>query len=179
MWKILVCFAVILQFSQAYNRNEILASPSYEKCRNRPRGFNIDRRNYFFSENFTETKGKEVTWLGARNICREQCMDSISIETQREFEIVKELLEDFLVSYIWTSGLICDYRDCVKKNQLDPAVNGWTWMHNNVQVQPTDRISPGWTLNPWSETGYRKVRKKNYVLFLENINRLAAKISLT
>ena len=41
-------------------------------------------------------------------------------------------------------------------------------MHNNVQVQPTDRVSPGWTLNPWSETGYRKVNQPDNTEFYVN-----------
>lgn len=38
--------------------------------------------------------GKEEDWLGARNFCRQRCMDSVSVETSPENEWVKQRIVD-------------------------------------------------------------------------------------
>merc|ERR1712132_30496 len=82
----------------------LLSLPVPEKCANRPKHFEHGGHSYWFSgdeENFTDHK---VDWLDGRNICREYCMDLVSLETPTE----NELIEDFLVKndlpYIWSSG---------------------------------------------------------------------------
>lgn len=42
--------------------------------------------------------GKEEDWLGARNFCRQRCMDSVSVETSPENEWVKQRIVDGKVS---------------------------------------------------------------------------------
>ena len=37
-------------------------------------------------------QGHTAGWLDARNLCRERCMDLISIETYREFKMVQDLV---------------------------------------------------------------------------------------
>lgn len=39
-------------------------------------------------------KGVEEDWLGARNYCRQRCMDSVSLETSNENEWIKRRLVD-------------------------------------------------------------------------------------
>lgn len=47
-----------------------------------------------------QNPGKEEDWLGARNYCRQRCMDSVSVETSPENEWVKQRLIDGKVSKI-------------------------------------------------------------------------------
>lgn len=170
MLKLVLFFVGILQFSRAYIQfnDALLSKPDVEKCRNRPREFNLNGQNYFFSGHHPEMEGKEVSWLQARNICRKYCMDTISIETQKEFEMVKKTLEDFGIHYIWTSGKICDYQDCFKAGELNPLINGWFWMHSNAKIPRTDKSPPGWNSNPWSATGYRKIAQPDNAEFYVN-----------
>merc|ERR1712168_1012067 len=72
----------------------LLSLPEPEKCANRPKHFMHGGHHYFFSgdeENFTDHK---VDWLDGRNICREYCMDLVSLETPTEHELIKKFLED-------------------------------------------------------------------------------------
>ena len=48
---------------------------------------------YFLSSNVTEYAGQKMDWLDARNLCRKHCMDSISIETAEENDMVLSVLE--------------------------------------------------------------------------------------
>lgn len=47
---------------------------------------------YFFSWRDPALKGVEEDWLGARNYCRQRCMDSVSLETSNENEWIKSHL---------------------------------------------------------------------------------------
>lgn len=49
---------------------------------------------YFFSWRDPALKGVEEDWLGARNYCRQRCMDSVSLETSNENEWIKRRLVD-------------------------------------------------------------------------------------
>lgn len=49
--------------------------------------------------NVKKNPGKEEDWLGARNFCRQRCMDSVSVETSPENEWVKQRIVDGKVSY--------------------------------------------------------------------------------
>lgn len=147
---LLICSAVLVQTSVGLSFNDVLANPVEEKCRNRPREFEMNGRNFFYSDNHPETKGQMVSWLDARNICRQYCMDSISIETQKEFNMVKKVLEDFLVGYLWTSGRVCDVPECGSR------LNQWYWTHNNKKLPSAGKKPVGWSMNPWSQTGFKQ-----------------------
>lgn len=43
--------------------------------------------------------GKEEDWLGARNFCRQRCMDAVSVETSPENEWIKQRIVDGKVSF--------------------------------------------------------------------------------
>lgn len=47
------------------------------------------------------TRGVEEDWLGARNYCRQRCMDSISLETSAENEWIKQRLLSEKVMQYW------------------------------------------------------------------------------
>lgn len=53
-----------------------------------------DGKGYFFSWLDRNLEGVEEDWLGARNYCRQRCMDSVSTETSPENEWVKQRLVD-------------------------------------------------------------------------------------
>ena len=59
-----------------------------------PKHFEHDGHHYWFSgkeENFTDHK---VDWLDGRNICREYCMDLVSLETPSENDLISKFLTD-------------------------------------------------------------------------------------
>lgn len=74
-----------------------------------PKKFNYKGHNYFYSGTIPELATKRVDWLEARNICREYCMDAVSIETQEENNLIFKLIQENDVPYIWTSGRLCDF----------------------------------------------------------------------
>lgn len=47
---------------------------------------------------FNDHIGKEEDWLGARNFCRQRCMDAVSVETSPENEWIKQRIVDGKVS---------------------------------------------------------------------------------
>lgn len=141
------CFIILCDVADSL----ILSQPVHEKCKNRPKEFDLNGQNFFYSGNRPEMKGRTVTWIEARNYCRQFCMDTISIESQNEFDMVKKLLEEYLISYIWTSGRVCDDEEC--DTNLEPSK--WYWTHNNVQIQEPSKTPENWKMNPWSHTGYK------------------------
>lgn len=58
-----------------------------------PKEFTYKGRNYFFSGHTQQYKTSKVDWLEARNICREYCMDLVSIETQEENNLIFRLIQ--------------------------------------------------------------------------------------
>lgn len=54
------------------------------------------------------------------------------------------------VKYIWTSGRVCDFKDCETRPDLMPKrINGWFWTSDLQKLPPvTDRVH-----NDWSESG--------------------------
>jgi len=72
---------------------QLLSPPVPEKCTSRPKHFQREGHNYFFSkfeEGFEDLKGD---WLEGRNFCREYCMDLVSLETQEENDFFVEFIE--------------------------------------------------------------------------------------
>lgn len=51
-----------------------------------------------------------MDWLEARNACREYCMDTVSIESEEENNIIFDLVRDNNLKYIWSSGRLCDFK---------------------------------------------------------------------
>ena len=46
-----------------------------------------------------ETVGKKYDWLDARNVCRKFCMDSVSLESEQEWNMIKNNIttSEFLI----------------------------------------------------------------------------------
>lgn len=58
-----------------------------------PKQFNFRGHNYFFSGHVPAHANQKVDWLDGRNICREYCMDLVSIETQEENNMIFRLIQ--------------------------------------------------------------------------------------
>jgi hypothetical protein len=61
--------------------------------RSGPKEFVFKGHNYFFSGHLPQYRNTRVDWLDARNICREYCMDLVSMETQEENNLVFRLIQ--------------------------------------------------------------------------------------
>ncbi|KAF5305694.1 hypothetical protein FQA39_LY09183 [Lamprigera yunnana] len=147
-----------------------LSLPIPEKCANRPKEFAFRGHNYFFSGHVPGLSGRRVDWLDGRNICREYCMDLVSLESQEENNMIFRLIQSKSftyailfrlraddVPYIWTSGRLCDFKGCENRADLEPkTIYGWFWSTNRVKMSPTNQTPNGWGYNPWSRTGHKK-----------------------
>ena len=96
-----------------------------------------------------------MDWLDGRNICREYCMDLVSLETPTENEMIEDFLTDNDLPYIWSSGRLCNFKGCDREDLQPPTVNGWFWSGSGVKMAPTNSTPPGWTYQPWSYTGHK------------------------
>lgn len=134
-----------------------LSKPIPSKCTSRPKKFTFNGHNYFYSGQIPEYQNQRVDWLKARNICREYCMDAVSMESQEENDLIIKLVESNDVPYIWTSGRLCDFEGCEGRSDLLPLnLNGWFWSADRVKIQPTNQKPVGWAYNPFSQTGHKK-----------------------
>jgi len=133
----------------------LLSLPDPEKCSQRPKHFEHGGHYYWFSgeeDNYTDHK---VDWLDGRNICREYCMDLVSLETPTEETLIRTFLEEKDLPYIWTSGRLCNFKGCDREDLQPVRVNGWFWSGSGVKMAPTNSTPPGWTYQPWSFTGHK------------------------
>uniref|UniRef100_A0A336L9K4 CSON005507 protein n=1 Tax=Culicoides sonorensis TaxID=179676 RepID=A0A336L9K4_CULSO len=103
-----------------------------------------------------ETNGETYSWLYGRNLCREYCMDAVSINTQQENEFVKRFMNKKEIKALWTSGRSCDFPGCNGTFKGDILINGWFWSADLNAIEPANKINKGWTYNPWSQTGHNK-----------------------
>ncbi|VVC44004.1 C-type lectin, conserved site,C-type lectin fold,C-type lectin-like/link domain,C-type lectin-like [Cinara cedri] len=134
-----------------------LSLPVPLKCSQRPKEFTYKGRNYFYSGHTQQYKTSKVDWLEARNICREYCMDLVSIETEEENNLIFRLIQQNDAPYIWTSGRLCDFKGCENRTDLEPKnVNGWFWSATRGKILATDQTPNGWSYNPWSKSGHKK-----------------------
>uniref|UniRef100_A0A182N8K6 C-type lectin domain-containing protein n=1 Tax=Anopheles dirus TaxID=7168 RepID=A0A182N8K6_9DIPT len=135
-----------------------LSLPVPEKCASRPKQFNYRGHNYFYSAHVPALADKRVDWLDGRNICREYCMDLVSLETQEENNLIFRLIQQNDVPYIWTAGRLCDFKGCEGRPDLEPKnIYGWFWSNNREKIHPTNQIPNGWGYNPWSKSGHKKI----------------------
>lgn len=63
------------------------------KCFSGPKQFNFRGHNYFYSGHVPAHANQRGDWLDGRNICREYCMDLVSIETQEENNMIFKLIQ--------------------------------------------------------------------------------------
>ncbi|KAB0802250.1 hypothetical protein PPYR_04436 [Photinus pyralis] len=142
--------AIICAVSAQFPNGRILEGPVPSLCAQR----NIhertpDGKGYFMSWRDANLRGTEEDWLGARNYCRQRCMDSISLETSAENEWIKQKLVNEHVKYIWTSGRLCDFKGCERPDLQPVSINGWFWTATFQKLAPTTSRDQ----NDWSESG--------------------------
>jgi len=133
----------------------LLGRPNPIKCSRRPKQLvdNNSGHYYFLSED-SNFKGHEAGWLDARNLCRERCMDLVSIETFEENMMVMKLLHEKRLKDLWTSGRLCNFKGCDAKHLQPRKINGWFWSGSGSRISPTNSTPKGWPRSPWSHTGY-------------------------
>lgn len=147
------------------NAARLLSLPDPKLCASRPKQWQFNNHNYFFSwdqdkyidvdPTTGERKGQKVDWLEARNQCRKHCMDAVSMETEAENKMIFDFLAQRNITYIWTSGRLCDFTGCDTREDLKPLnVLGWFWSNTNTKMAPTNKIPPGWSSQPWSDKGH-------------------------
>ena len=129
-------------------------------------------KNFFYSGHDPELKDARFDWLGelikikfmkriknyefqilsdARNECRKRCMETISFQDQKKFDFFKSYIEKNNISFVWTSGRICDFAGCEGRWDLLPKrVKGWLWSADQTRIDDTNKIPPNWTYKPWS-----------------------------
>jgi len=106
-------------------------------------------RNYLFSWQSSDPSVRSANWdwFNARNYCRKRCMDLVSIESQDEYEWLKQRIGN--VKYIWTSGRLCNFDGCDRPDFFPKEINGWFWSANQARLNPTN----GTAFQDWSFTG--------------------------
>ncbi|KAF5270465.1 hypothetical protein FQA39_LY08343 [Lamprigera yunnana] len=151
MHAILVVLALIFYMVSAQFLNgRTLEPPVASLCAQRTiHERSPNSRGYFFSWRDPKLRGTEEDWLGARNYCRQRCMDSISLETSPENEWIKQKLVNENVKYIWTSGRLCDFKGCERSDLQPVTINGWFWTAVLQKLPPTTQRDQ----NDWSENG--------------------------
>ncbi|CAL4060681.1 unnamed protein product [Meganyctiphanes norvegica] len=162
---LLLAFCVVAALAQD-SAPRLLSLPDPKLCAARPKQWNHGGHNYFFSWDQAdigletvagtgETKGKKVDWLEARNQCRSRCMDAVGMETEAENNMIFEFMKTHNITYIWTSGRLCDFKGCSERKDLQPVnVLGWFWSNTNTKMAPTNSTPPGWAAQPWSPAGH-------------------------
>ncbi|KPI93950.1 hypothetical protein RR46_13115 [Papilio xuthus] len=165
-WALVVCAAALAALAGAQKPGRFLSLPQPQKCANRPKEFFYRGHNYFFTGHVPALANKKFDWLDGRNICREYCMDLVSMETQEENNLIFKLIQTNDIPYIWTSGRLCDFKGCESRKDLEPKnIFGWFWSANREKMSPTNQIPNGWGYNPWSQTGHKKQRQPDNAEF--------------
>nr|QIE05466.1 C-type lectin 2 [Portunus trituberculatus] len=148
-------------------QGRVLALPEIELCDNRPKQWKFRNHYYFFSwdqdgPDFKEVnpktgqlEGSKVDWLKARNLCRQRCMDAVGMESEEENNMIFDFIKRRNITYIWTSGRLCDFKGCDEREDLKPiSVKGWFFSNTNTKMAPTNASPPGWKYQPWSDKGH-------------------------
>ncbi|XP_023339500.1 uncharacterized protein LOC111709818 [Eurytemora carolleeae] len=141
--------------SRVRTSGRLIARPRIEKCNARPKHY-LDKRtgHYYFFSGKTDYGSYEASWLDARNICREMCMDLVSLETSEENMMVEAVIKQYEVDDIWTSGRLCNFHGCDAPHLQPKNIKGWFWSGSGSSIPPTNETAPGWKDNPWSDTGF-------------------------
>ena len=73
-----------------------------------------------------------------------------------EFQMIKDIVKQYNVHSLWTSGRLCNFKGCDKPHLLPKNINGWFWAGSGktTGISPTNTIPRGWPAKPWSSSGY-------------------------
>lgn len=150
--KVIILFVAIFAFSQCLNENE---GASIDKCKDRRVDFKIFDKSYFVNV-YLDDINHPVSWPEARAACQSYCTDLMSINYEEEFIVMKDVMEQLQLDYFWTSGHVCEKEQCDDES-YPININGWRWLDLNERMPPTNETPPGWSFNPWSQTGFKKL----------------------
>jgi hypothetical protein len=96
-------------------------------------------------------------------------MELVSIETEEENKMIYDLFVAKSIYYIWTSGHVCSFPECDRKNDMYPKkINGWFWVSTMERIPATNKIPKDWSFKPWSKTGYFKQPQPDDAEYLIN-----------
>merc|ERR1711962_190953 len=120
----------------------------------------FQNHTYWFSWQSNEDvlRNGKWNWFTARNYCRKRCMDLVSFENEKEWNLVKDFMTGAGVREIWTAGRLCDSEvtGCDAPHYQPLNINGWFWASTLVKMLPTDRAVDGRFVkgvNGWAKTG--------------------------
>jgi len=157
MMKVLMILVMTIGIVRCRLRTSgrLIATPRLDKCNNRPKHY-MDKRSghYYFFSGQSHFGSYKASWLDARNLCREMCMDLISVETPEENIMIESIMKKFNVNSMWTSGRLCNFHGCEQPYLQPKHINGWFWSGSGVRIPATNVTAPGWSENPWSHTGF-------------------------
>ncbi|KAK3863943.1 hypothetical protein Pcinc_030330 [Petrolisthes cinctipes] len=170
LWWLCYWWAVVALVN---GQGTFLSIPVENLCDNRPRGWNFNGHNYFFTgdikndKNFVDETGapKKFKWLEARNVCRERCMDAVGMETKQENDMIFNFVNKNNLTYIWTSGRLCDFDGCDRADLKPKNILGWFWSNTNTKMAPTNSTPSGWNYQPWSQTGHTGAKQPDNAEF--------------
>jgi len=145
-----VCYSLAKTSQVPGGSNLSLPTPSLCAGRKINARLSSGGSGYYFSWLERSTRNLFLNWLEARNWCRQRCMDLISMESPEEIQLVKESMQKHKIEYCWTSGRLCDFPGCDRKDLLPIEVNGWFWSGSGKRMRPSDEKS---RFNDWSHTG--------------------------
>lgn len=74
-----------------------------------PKEFFFKGHYYFFTGHRLELKDKKFDWLDGRNICREYCMDLVSLETQEENNLIFRLIQQSKILMFTSTHCVSDW----------------------------------------------------------------------
>merc|ERR1719500_193471 len=129
-------------------RAQIFRLPDSDSCEKRV----IHENNFGKAFHFSWRAGganANWDWEGARNYCREFCMDSISITSLEENAWVADIIRKEDIPYIWTGGRKCNFSGCERADLQPAIVNGWYWAPTGKRI-PAPRQCGHCS---WSATG--------------------------
>jgi hypothetical protein len=115
---------------------------------NKPGIQTFGNHRYWFSWQDPSLANQKWDWFNARNYCRKRCMDLVSFETEAEYNWVKGFMSG--VKYIWTSGRLCNFDGCDRRDFEPKNINGWFWSANQARLSPTNSRTQ---FHDWSQTG--------------------------
>jgi len=133
---LLLVLSVFATLTEAQGQS--LALPQVDRCVNRRRDWSWQGHNY----HSTLGSGQKFDWLSARNYCRVQCMDLVSIESTAENDMIKGVMRRSNADYIWTSGRKCDFGGCTGDHLQ--ASNNWFWSGSEAVLPPTGSFQADW-----------------------------------
>lgn len=112
-----------------------------------PKEFKLGNHYYFYNVHQKDFKNKTLNWLESRNICREYCMDAVSMETQEENDLILEKIMKENDTFVWTSGRLCDFPGCEGPEYMPLNINGWLWSASRIKIEATNETADGWKVN--------------------------------